>query len=353
MLKKYKSNFDKNSKNKLNLNKAQVQSVNEKLNITLDIIKSKYTDKNNEIKRQIADAKDNLKNKINELDLDVEFFIAASNQKSDIYDDEYENNVKKYNYQIEVAQDSYDTSIKEFNDAYNKKYLELENNYYKTIKRLESETQKINQTLQTKISEYSHLLQRYLGNLRIVNFETKEKNRQESVALNKEIKTLIDERNLEIVNARNLYSTSLNNSSTEKEEKRQVYQTEGQKIQKEFVISISEQDEYSNNCKKEFDSTIYNEEQNYYFNFLEKKLKQNQALEKLSKEITDEKEFRKKLKLNNKYSYFKKQEAKKECEKKLNVIECEYQQKAEEIRYNKTLLELNKNYNIKIINNKE
>jgi len=352
-LKKYKSNFDKSSKNKLDLNKAQVQSVNEKLNITLDIIKSKYADKNDEIKKQIADAKDNLKNKINELDLDVEFFIAASNQKSDIYDDEYENNVKKYNYQIEVAQDSYDTSIKEFNDAYHKKYLELENNHYKTIKRLESETQKINQTLQTKIGEYSHLLQRYLGNLRIVNFETKEKNRQESVALNKEIKTLIDERNLEIVNARNLYSTSLNNSSTEKEEKRQVYQTEGQKIQKEFVISISEQDEYSNNCKKEFDSTIYNEEQNYYFNSLEETLKQNHVLEKLSKEITDEKEFRKKLKLNNKYSYFKKQEAKKECEKKLNVIECEYQQKAEEIRYNKTLLELNKNHNIKIINNKE
>ena len=353
LLKKYKTNFDKDAKNKLDINKEQIQNVNTKLDVTLDIIKSKYINKSDDIKAQIKDAKNNLKNKISDLDLDVDFFISASNQKSEIYDDEYEANVKKYNYQIEVAQDSYDSSIKEFNDAYEIKSKEIEKNYYDDIKKLDLETNRINEHLQSRINEYNKLLNKYLNNLTSVNNETKEKNRQESVALNQEIKKLIDERNSEIVIARDKYSNALNSSSIAKEEKHQQYQTEGQKIQKEFVISISEQDEYSNACKKEFDVLMNQEKRNYYFTKIDETLRQNKALEKLNSEIDDEKIFKKRLKDKNKYYYIKKQEFKNSFEKKLNSIETNYQIQSEEIRYNKAVLELSKNHSIKIINNKE
>ncbi len=352
-LKKYKQNFDKASKAKIDLNKNQTQDVTNKLNLALDIIKSKYTNKNDEIKSSVKDAKDDLKNKINELDLDVSFFITASSQKSEIYEDEYEQNVKKYNYQIEVAQESYDNSIKEFNDDYQKNYEKLLDDYNEKIKRLDFETNKVNEHLQSRINEYNNLLNKYLNNLRSVNFETKEKNRKESVALNQEIKTLIDERNSAIVNARNVYTDALNGSTSAKEEKHQEYQSEGQKIQKEFVISISEQDEYSNVCKKDFDSSINDAKRDYYYRDLKETLKQNKILEEISKEEQDEKSFKRRLKVRNKYSYLKKLENRKECEKNLNEIENYYQLQSEDIRYNKTLLELSKNHNIKIINNKE
>ncbi len=352
-LKKYKHNFDKASKQNLESNKKQSIEVNTKLNLALDIIKSKYTNKNEELKKQIKDAKEDFKNKINELDLDVNFFTSSSNQKSEIYEDEYEQNVKKYNYQIEVAQDSYDFNIREFNDDYEVKSEELIDDYNEKIKRLDFETQKINDHLQSRINEYNNLLNKYLNNLRSVNFETKEKNRKESVALNQEIKTLIDERNSAIVNARSSYTDALNGSTSAKEEKHQEYQSEGQKIQKEFVISISEQDEYSNTCKKEFDSTINNTKRDYYYRNLNEILKQNKILEEINKITPDDKLFKKKLKLRNKYSYLKRLEYRQLCEKQLNDIECDYQLQAEDIRYNKTLLELGKNHNIKIINNKE
>ncbi len=352
-LKKYKHLFEKQSKQKLELNKKQSQDINEKLDIALDIIKSKYTLKNDELKKQTKLAKDDFKAKINNLDLDVDFFISSSNQKSEIYADEYEQNVRKYNYQIEAAQDSYDLSIRDFNETYEDKFNALIAEYNEKIKKLDFETTRINDHLQSRINEYNNLLNKYLNNLKSVNFETKEKNRKESVALNQEIKVLIDERNAAIVNARSTYTDALNGSTSAKEEKHQEYQTEGQKIQKEFVISISEQDENSNACKKEFDLSLNNAKRDYYYSDLKETLKQNSNLEELFNEESDEKQLKKKLKMKNKYFYLKKLENRYLCERKLNDIECKYQLEAEDIRYNKTLLELNKNLNIKIINNKE
>ncbi|MBR4497007.1 MAG: hypothetical protein IKP12_07755 [Acholeplasmatales bacterium] len=352
-LKKYRHIFDKQTKQKLETNKLQSLDINTKLNVALDIIKSKYSIKNEELKKLTKEAKDEYKNTINNLDLDVNFFITSSNQKSEIYADEYEENVKKYNYQIEAAQDSYDLNIRDFNENYEDEFDELLEEYNEKIKKLDFETNKINEHLQSRINEYNNLLEKYLNNLKSVNFETKEKNRKESVALNQEIKVLIDERNEAIVKARDAYSNNLNNSTSAKEEKHQEYQTLGQRLQKEFVISISEQDEFSNNCKKDFDSTINDAKREYYYNDLKETLKQNKLLEDLYNEPQDEKLLKKRLKIKNKYYYLRKQEYRKLSEKNLNNIECDYQIKAEDIRYNKTILELNKNHNIKIINNKE
>ncbi len=353
LLKKYKLSFDKLNKINEEINKKEINEKNEKLNVALEIIKSKYESKNSELKNNIKEAKIDLKNKINELDLDVNFFISSSNQKSAIYDDEYEQNIKKYNYQIETAQDTYNSNIKIFNDDYLEKLEIIEKEYEETIKKIDLETNKINDDLNSRISEYKNLLKRYLKNLSSVNFEIKEKNRLESVTLNKEIKDLIDERNFEIVKARDSYTSSLNDSSSAKEEKHQQYQSEGQKIQKDFVISISKQDEYSNNYKKEYEYSINEEKKNYYYNKLNETLKQNEAITNLNNEFQDEKSFKKRLKMKNKYYYLKYLEYKNETEKKLNYLEHNYQIQSEEIRFNKSLLELEKNHNIKVINNKE
>ena len=352
-LKTYNSNFESVAKNEFKENAKKINEATDKLNIALDIIKSKYQNKNENIKSDIKTAKDNLRTKINELDLEVDFFVAASQQKVQIYEDEYEQNVKKYNYQIEVAQDSYDYNIKEFNDEYFDRFDIHEKKYLKNVKKIDFETNKTNEYLQSRITEYENLLKKYLNNLRAVNFDTKEKNRKESIALNKEIKTLVEERNADIVVARNHYMESLNSSTASKEEKHQEYQSEGQKIQKEFVISISEQDEFSNACKKDYDNSIKKEKKEYYFNSLDETLKQNKILEELNDEIDDPKVLKRKIKIRNKYTYLKRQESRLKCENSLNEIERYYQLQAEDIRYNKAVLEMNKNHSIKIINTKE
>ena len=84
----------------------------------------------------------------------------------------------------------------------------------------------------------------------------KERFRQESISLNNSIRILVDEKNKNIVNARTRYSKSQSASLVEKENKKQNYQVESQKILKDFVFSMTQLDSYASTYKEIYQNNV-------------------------------------------------------------------------------------------------
>ena len=330
---------------------ASIKALDENKEKTLISISNKYSKKLIDLEKEIKTSKIALDNKIHDLEIDIESFIGSSNQTYESYEIECESSIKKYEYQIDNAIDTYNQSIEDFYKIYEERQKRLTEKYNENIKRNSSEAQIIISKLEARINELETELKTYQHELQSIKFQIKERNRQESMTLNDEIKKLMDERNQKIVEARQQYQDNLKNSNNDKEEKHKEYQQESQQILKEFVYSISEQDEYLSIAKQQYEEKMEIEKRDYYYKCLDLAKRQN---EDFSSVITDnEKQTKKDLKFKRKTYYDLKEQLNYEETNTLNEIEQSHNEDVEKSRHAKAILELNKNYNLKVINEKE
>ncbi len=338
--------------------KLDKENITNHLNTSLEVINSKYTKKVNLLNEEINKLKETSEKKLEEYTNDIGYFFITSNQQSEVFDDEYQENIKRYEYQISAAKETYNQSIKIHNIKLDGELKELNAIHKNSFKGFDANTDQLIERLNERILKCNEELKEVSDKLNNVRIQMKERLRQESVNLNNEIKVLVDEKNKSIVTARTKYSKSQSTSSMEKENKRQEYQIDGQKILKDFVYSITELDEYSSNYKTKYNKTIEDENRKYQYMLLDMYKKQNaelaEIIDKGMKINHDYDKYTKRLiKDKNKQYYKTKNHYQKIQDKQLLNYELLYQKEMENIRHNKTLLELDKNFSIKNINEKE
>ena len=89
-LEKQSLNFEQSFKKVLQLNKIEIEKIQNNLNFSLDVIKNKYIQKINLLNQQINDLKQSCAKSIDSFKQDIEFFIISSKQTEDIFKREYD-----------------------------------------------------------------------------------------------------------------------------------------------------------------------------------------------------------------------------------------------------------------------
>lgn len=351
-------NFDIAFQNIYEKSKADIESVNIHLKETVDIVTNKYVNRVKQLKNEISKLKSSSKRKIDDLKQDIEFFVISSDQRRNIFEQEYEDSTKRYEYQISSAKDTYNQSIQSYNSNLEKENALVVDAHKNSLAGFEESTVELIQKIEEKINSLNAEFEEISTKLNNVRNQAKEKTRQESVHLNSEIKVILDEKNKTIVNARTRYSKSQSTSSIEKENNRQEYQLESQKVLKDFVFNITELDEYSSGYKAFHTSNIEKENRELQYKLFDIHRKQTIDIENIIENgyciNNDYDKYTKKLvKEKNKQYYKMRGQLEKDQKKRIDSFEILYQKELENTRHNKALLELDRNYSLKSLNEKE
>ncbi len=357
-LEKQIKNFDVFFNQIIEQSKKQQAEINQHLDASLEVINAKYIKKINQLNDEINKFKITSENKLTELKQDIDFFIISSKQRENIFETEYEENIKRYDYQIASAKETYNQSIVSFNTELEKNTSALDNSYFGSLYTFDESTEQLIERLNEKIDKCNSELQEVSDKLTNVRNQMKEKFRQESVYLNDEIRVLLNEKNKTIINARTRYSKSQSTSAMEKENKRQEYQLEGQKILKDFVFNMTELDEYTNEYKSIHNQNVEKENRKYFYKILSLNKKQNTDVKRIIdnsiyKDVDLDKYTKHLIRAKNRIYYRMTNQLKRTQFKKLKNFELLYQKEMENTRNNKTLLDLDKTYSLKVLAEKE
>lgn len=351
-------NFETAFHNAYEKSKKNISKIDEYLSETINIITNKYVEKIKQLKDEISMLKSSSKRKIEDLNQDIEFFFISSDQRRNIFEQEYDDTTKRYEYQISSAKDTYNQSIQAYNTELEKEVEIIENAHAISLSGFEDSTADLIQKIEKKIEELNKEHDEITSKLNNVRNQAKEKTRQESINLNNQIKEILDEKNKTIVNARTRYSKSQSSSSIEKENNRQEYQIESQKILKDFVFNITELDEYSSGYKSFHVNNIEKENRELQYKLFDIHKQQSSDIKSIMENeyIVDNENDRitkKLIKDKNKQYHKMRVNLEHEQNKRIESFNVSYRKELENTRHNKTLLELDRNYMLKKINEKE
>lgn len=357
-LEKQSLNFEQSFKKVLQLNKIEIEKIQNNLNFSLDVIKNKYIQKINLLNQQINDLKQSCAKSIDSFKQDIEFFIISSKQTEDIFKREYEENIKRYDYQIASAKETYNQSINTNNQKLEIKLAKIQKEYEESLKNYDISCDELMKKIIEKNNQYNAELTEVSNKLNQIRIQMKEKFRQESIFLNNEIKILVDEKNKSIDNARNTYTKALNDSQMEKENKKHEYQMESQKIQKDFVYNVTKLDDYMNEYKTNHSLMLEENQRKYYYRCFELKKRQEQEILKIlsnNKNTSGDLDMHTKrlIKARNKYYYRLIKQYNRSEYKKTKKHELLYHKEIENIRSNKALLDLDRSYLLRKYSEKE
>lgn len=357
ILKNQSDSFDEEFKKTIEEHKLEEKNINEKLKTAIKIINKKYMDKVNLLNSEINKLKMLNADKIYEYEQDIEYFIISSKQREDIFEQEYEDNAKRYEYQITAARDTYNLNIDAANTKLEKYRYELNISYNDALESYSKETELLINTLNAQIDELQTQLNAVNSDFTAFRNQMKDKFRQESMLLNDEIRLLVDSKNNNIVNARARYTKSLNDSAIEKENKRQEYQQESQRIQREFVFNITQIDEKANENKNAHFSYIENKTRLLEYQLFDIHKDEEKEILGIINTTSSEDEDKNKIKrqIKNKHKqFFKLKNQKIDLhDQELKYLNRKYNVSLEKDRNNKALLDIDRNHSLKVFTEKE
>lgn len=358
ILSKHQKNFDESYKSIYAHHDIEINKINALLDYSLEVINDKYVKKINHLKEEISKIKKDRERKIYELNQDIEFFFISSDQRASIFESEYEENVRRFDYQIQNAKETYNQSIDDHNIMLETNLEALKLEHEEALKSFDESTAGIIDRLNLQMEKTKLELDEVTNKLMHVRTQSKEKMRQESVMLNEQIHEILTDKNKSVVNARERYTKALNDSSNEKEKKRQDYQTSSQKILKDFVFNMTSLDEYLNNYKTNYNKAIDDEKRKLQYKLLELYKKEENDIKNIlanGLSINDDYDkYTKKLIKNRNKEYHKlANQYKGQQDKQLINYEMLYEKELEQSRCNKTIMDIERSHSLKIINEKE
>ena len=358
LLTKHQSDFNDFFYQVISKNNTERENLENKLLESLDEINKKYTQKVNNLNDEIAKLKELSNKKIKNLEDEIVIYKASSQQKAKIFDIECDENKTKYDYQRSSAIDHYNQNMSEFNNRLQAENEKLDSSHKELLVDFDDNNKELIEKINVKIDKCYDELNEVNDKLDNVRNQMKERFLQESISLNDEIRVLLTEKNTIIDDARKKYFQSQLDASQEKDGKRQEYQQESQKILKDFVYNMTELDESINKYKNNYNKQVDEEKRSYFYNQLSINKNQNNDIKKIldnGLQVNGEYDkYTKRLMKNKKYTYYKQQTSQKDLyTKQLNNIDLALQREIENTRSNKELLDLDKNYSLKILAEKE
>ena len=355
-LKKQIKRFNYIFNNILKENNIKSNEINKRLSKNIDEITKTYIQKVKDINLEMENFKVDTKSSIVTLKQDVEFFISSSVQKEEIIQDEYLESINRFDYQISQAKESYNSNISKYNEILHNKLKAHDEEFKLIIKDFEIQHQELIDKYESKISETEASLNELLEQYKIYQTEGKETYRKESISLNESIKTLVEEKNKDIVDAKEGYSKALASSAIEKENKKTLYNQDNQKIQKDFVYNINYLDDILNDIKAQFNKNVEEEQRNLFYNLYEITKKQNAEISKLINNYPDDelpKVVKNALKSKNKQYHRMQMSERNSSKKNIINLEKDYHDNIENAKHNKSLLEIDRIHSLKTLTEKE
>ena len=352
-LKKIKNNYEKKNNHTTKKYNKKVESINSVFEDKLTKNHENYSSICDEIRDKLDTKKEEFEYDIQQLELDHTFYTSSIEQGKMILFDDFLKNRKRYDYQLEKAKFSYSQVVAEKNVELEKIINETNKSYME--KSLQFKKENVNSTIkiQDKINETQKELDTFHDMMILEKNSLKEKYRKESTVLNENIKKIIKEKNDNLDITKNEYSQTLNNMNLEKEDKKANIHTRSQAILKEFVTKINNLDEETNNLKEAYDDIILKYKREYYEKNYINTNKYHEELATLQSSTIEKKYINRIIKIKNKQFNSSNSALKKEIHNKLHEITKDYLIKLNEIKTNIALLEIDKNFRIKSLNDEE
>lgn len=263
-LTKYNSKYEKKNQAHLLKYQQKIKILNDALNKNMKNITKDSIDACEKLKQRIEIAKKDTDYRIEQYEVELNYFLATSEQNKLILTNDYTEAKHRFDYQRDEAKESYLEIVKKNNDSLKKIKSQLTADYKTKINDLRlSQTEEV-QKLKNYIEIQETELATITASLEEEKGNVKEKYRQESANLNEDIKRISDEKNKVIDKSREEYNKSINDANIEKENKKTVYQAQAQALLKEFVTKINIIDESISSIKKEFEKKAEQIKREYY-----------------------------------------------------------------------------------------
>lgn len=261
---KYKSEYEKKKQSNLVKYQQKMKALNDALNKNMKSITKDHIDACEKLKKRIEVAKKDTDYRIEQYEVEFDYFIATSEQNKLILTKDFIEAKHRFDYQRDEAKESYLDIVQKNNDILKKIKVQLTEAFDQKLEELYVAQAEELQKLKNYIEIQENELASITSSLEEERSNMKEKYRQESASLNEDIKRISDEKNKLIDKARGEYNKSINDANIEKENKKTVYQAQAQALLKEFVTKINVIDESTATIKKEFEKRIEDIKRNYY-----------------------------------------------------------------------------------------
>lgn len=352
---KYLDEHQKRNKSFLLKYQQKIKTLSDSLNKNLKNITRDHIEACQKLKQKIEVAKKDTNYRIEQLEVELEYFLATSDQNKIILNNDYIEAKKRFDYHREEAKESYLEIVKKNNKILTNIKEEIIQNYesnrVEIVKNQAEELERLQKTLEQQESELASItaiLENERSNM-------KEKYRHESANLNDNIKRISEEKNKLIDKARGQYTKSMSDANIEKENKKVQYQTQAQALLKEFVTKINIIDENTSVIRKDFDRKIKQIKREYYSDVFIKTKEFHKQLEQIytSSSSPLDKYTHHLIRFKNKQHQFNIHMAKKEKELLLLELSKDNTIKILNNRYDKNFLEIDKNYAIKSLTDQE
>ena len=321
------------------------KTLEAKLRLDIKDIVNKYDEKCKALKEEIKEKEREIHFEENNILMDIEFFIMGSNQNKEMFEAEYNENVSRFNYQIQIAQDSYAENTIRFNEALDKELEKLEEKYNSALVDYDKDTERIIAHYQKNVDDLNQILAKKIDEFNKYQAQIRQKKVKESMEFNDKIRALVSIRNEKNQSARNEYIKKQAEAQETKESKRQEYQMESQKISKEFVLNMTALDDRISELKKDYNATLDQEKRALEYRLLELKKEEEKLLAELYATPSFKKESKK---IKSEYYGYQELE-RKNTNKTLSHLEKAYLADSEKTNYQKKLLDLDRTFNMKYI----
>ncbi|MDE6656815.1 MAG: hypothetical protein K2J85_07475, partial [Anaeroplasmataceae bacterium] len=284
---KYQMDYEKKNQALLTRYQQKVKSLNDSLNKNMKNITKDYIDSCQKLKQKIEIARKDSNYRIEQFEVELDYFLATSEQNKIILTNDFQEAKKRYDYQRDEAKESYLEIVKKNNAILKDIKEELSEEYVQELNALlKSQSEELEQ-LKNYVEIQENELASITSALENEKNNMKEKYRQESANLNENIKKIADEKNKIIDKARGQYTKSMNDADIEKENKKAIYQAQAQALLKEFVTKINVIDENTSVIKKDFEKKINAIKREYYSDEFKKTKQFHYQLEQLYNSTTE------------------------------------------------------------------
>lgn len=317
----------------------------EKRKKDIEQIKQKYQDKYDALKDEIKQKELEIHFEENTILMDIDFFFAASEQNVEVFEREFNENLARFNYQIQIASDAYESNTIHYNDILENDLKNLSASHASILTQNDKDSERIINHYRKKVQELNQVLENKMQEFNTYQEDIKNKKRKESIDLNDKIRALMDVRNEKNLYAKRNYNRQQAEAQEDKEIKQQEYQLENQKISKEFVINMSKLDEMASTLKQNLDRDIDSEKRHLQYRLLELK---NEQEKELINAFSSQKSKRHARSINKQYAGYGTIE-KRNTEKSIKHLNQDYLKNVQIINYQKKLLDLDRSYDIKSI----
>jgi len=303
------------------------------------------------LKQENSDINLERRKKTTEIELEVSFNKNKNDNNVKLFESEYKNSISRFDYQLDNSKVAYNETVNYFNNDL-KNQLNIENNKFDTeLNDYTLGTENIKNKYRKNILKESKELDSYINKFNDIQASQKEQKYIETVDLNARIRNLVNEKNQKIVAERIDYSKDQNVNKIEHDMKKRESLVSAQQTSKEFVLNMDKLNSQRNNIKDSYQKEKAKLEKNLQFDIL---LNHKEEEENIRNYIYDSsKDSDKKiLKLQKSYQQQRNVErAKTKIE--LTKTEKNYKRNLAKNNFDRNILDINRNYDLKINNEKE